>query len=150
MLARLWPESRASQCVANQLNPASAPTHAALEALLAKIITRLLRLLTRLGHLVEEAGETYLAGSFIDPDDVMTPLQTAAANYRIAQGPRAGQKVLNLQLAPRRPVPDGESSALCANERRPAQVTAPKKPKPTPGSESWNPVGFETKEGRAC
>ena len=68
---------------------------------LAKIITRLLRLLTRLGHLVEEEGETYLAGSFIDPDDVMTPLQAAAANYRIAQGPRAGQKVLSLQFAPR-------------------------------------------------
>ena len=39
----------------------------------------------------------------IDPDDVMTPLQAAAAHYRIAQGPRAGQKVLSLQLAPRHP-----------------------------------------------
>ena len=91
------------------------PTHGALQALLAKIITRLLRLLTRLGHLVEEEGETYLAGSFIDPDDVMTPLQAAAANYRIAQGPRAGQKVLSLQFAPRRAARGGESSALCAN-----------------------------------
>ena len=53
---------------------ASAPTHAALQALLAKIITRILRLLTRLGHLVEEDGETYLAGGVTDPDDVMTPL----------------------------------------------------------------------------
>ena len=60
----------------------------------------------------EEAGETYLAGSVTDPDDVMTPLQAAAANYRIAQGPRAGQKVLSLQLAPRRPGRSGESSAL--------------------------------------
>ena len=96
-------------------HPAGAPTHAALEALLAKIITRILRLLTRLGHLVEEEGETYLAGSVTDPDDVMTPLQAAAAHYRIAQGPRAGQKVLSLQLAPRHPGRSGESSALCAN-----------------------------------
>ena len=43
-----------------------------------------------------------LVGGFTDPDDVMTPLQAAAAHYRIAQGPRAGQKVLSLQLAPRR------------------------------------------------
>jgi len=44
----------------------------------------------------------------------MTPLQAAAAHYRIAQGPRAGQKVLSLQLAPRHPG-SRESSALCAN-----------------------------------
>ena len=94
---------------------AGAPTRAALEALLGKIITRVLRLLTRLGHLVLEEGETYLAGCIIDPDDVMPPLQAAAANYRIAQGPRAGQKVLSLQLGPRRPARAAESSALCAN-----------------------------------
>ena len=45
----------------------------------------------------------------------MTPLQAAAAHYRIAQGPRAGQKVLSLQLAPRRPARGDESLALCAN-----------------------------------
>ena len=65
-------------------HPAIAPTHAALQALLGKIITRILRRLTRLGHLVEEDGQTYLAGGVIDPDDVMTPLQAAAAHYRIA------------------------------------------------------------------
>jgi len=45
----------------------------------------------------------------------MTPLQAAAAHYRIAQGPRAGQKVLSLQLAPRHLGRGGESTALCAN-----------------------------------
>ena len=50
----------------------------------------------------------------IDPDDVKPPLQAAAVHYRIAQGPRAGQKVLRLQLAPRHPG-SRESSALCAN-----------------------------------
>ncbi len=56
-------------------HPAGAPTHAALQALLGKIITRILRLLTRLGHLAEEDGQTYLAGGVTDPDDVMTPLK---------------------------------------------------------------------------
>jgi hypothetical protein len=96
-------------------HPASAPTHAALQALLGKIITRILRLLTRLGHLNEEDGQITLAGGVPDPDDVMTPLQAAAAHYRIAQGPRAGQKVLSLQLAPRHLGRGGESTALCAN-----------------------------------
>ncbi len=94
---------------------ASAPTRAALQALLTKIITRILRRLTRLGHLVEEDGQTTLAGGITDPDDVMTPLQAAAAHYRIAQGPRAGQKVLSLQLAPRRSRGDETYPALCAN-----------------------------------
>ena len=46
----------------------------------------------------------------------MTRLQAAATHYRIAQGPRAGQKVLSLQLAPRHLARSGESRAtLCAN-----------------------------------
>jgi Putative transposase len=101
-------------------HPAPAPAHAALQALLGKIITRVLRLLTRLGHLIEEEGETCLAASFGDPDDLMTPLQAAAANYRIAHGPRAGQKVLSLQLAPRRPRGDQTHPALCANAHGPS------------------------------
>ncbi len=100
-------------------HPAGAPTHAALQALMARIITRILRPLTRLSYFVEEAGEIYLAGSATDPDDVMTPLQ-AAANYRIAQGPRAGQKLLSPQLAPRHLARGGESSALCANAHGPS------------------------------
>ena len=80
------------------------------------IITRILRLLTRLGHLNEEDGQTTLAGGVTDPDDVMTPLQAAATTYRIAQGPRAGQKVRSLQLAPRHLGRGDESSPTrCAN-----------------------------------
>ena len=37
-----------------------------------------------------------LNDSDTDPDNLMAPLQAAAANYRIAHGPRAGQKVLSL------------------------------------------------------
>ena len=55
-----------------------------------------------------------LARGSMDLDNVMTPLQ-AAANYRIAYGTRAGQKVLSLQLAPSRLARSRESSALYAN-----------------------------------
>ena len=90
----------ATAAAAPVFHEAGAPTHAVLEALLGKIIKRILRLLTRLGHLIEEEGEMVLAGvlndSDTDPDNLMAPLQAAAANYRIAHGPRAGQKVLSL------------------------------------------------------
>ena len=93
----------ATAAAAPVFHEAGAPTHAVLEALLGKIIKRILRLLTRLGHLIEEEGEMVLAGvlndSDTDPDNLMAPLQAAAANYRIAHGPRAGQKVLSLQRA---------------------------------------------------
>ena len=73
----------------------AAPTAEELQALLLKIITRIMRLLTRQGFLIEEQGMTYLAE--VDKDPVLTPLQTASCTYRIALGPRAGQKVLSLQ-----------------------------------------------------
>lgn len=44
----------------------------------------------------EEQGMTYLTGT--DADLALGPLQAAACTYRIALGPRAGQKVLTLQL----------------------------------------------------
>ena len=89
-------------------HPAPALTGEKLQALLGKIITRILRLLTREGHLVEEEGMTYVADAhgIIDPDNLLAPLQAASCTYRIALGPRAGRKVLSLQYglraAPRR------------------------------------------------
>ena len=77
------------------------PTDDELHALLQTIITRLMKLLTRRGVLVEEMGQTYLA----EPDDdcqearTLRPLQTAAVTYRIGFGPRAGQKMLTLRGA---------------------------------------------------
>jgi hypothetical protein len=41
---------------------------------------------------------TYLAEA--DTDSALTPLQAASCTYRIALGPRAGQKVLSLQSMP--------------------------------------------------
>ena len=90
---------------------ARAPSSEQLEDLLAKIIARLMRLLTRQGVLVEEQGVRYLAG--IEADQALMPLQAGSCTYRIALGPRAGQKVLSLQAVSGR----GESAspALCAN-----------------------------------
>ena len=78
-----------------------APTDEALETVLHKVITRLMKLLTRRGVLVEEEDSTYMADSDSDSDEARTlrPLQAAACTYRIAFGPRAGQKVLTLQGA---------------------------------------------------
>ena len=42
---------------------------------------------------------TYMADTD-ESDHAMTPLQSAACTYRIALGPRAGQKVLSLQTVP--------------------------------------------------
>ena len=48
-----------------------------------------------------------------DADNLLRPLQAASCTYRIALGPRAGQKVLSLQTIPRRGEPS--TPALCAN-----------------------------------
>ena len=78
-----------------------APTDDALQAVLHRIITRTMKLLTRRGALVEEQGSTCMADNDGDSDEARTlrPLQAAACTYRIAFGPRAGQKVLTLQGA---------------------------------------------------
>ena len=80
---------------------ASTPTDEALQAVLHKIITRMMKLLTRRGVLIEEQGQTYLADNDADSDEarVLRPLQAAACTYRIAFGPRAGRKVLTVQGA---------------------------------------------------
>jgi hypothetical protein len=50
---------------------------------------------------VEEQGQTYMADNDADSDEARTlrPLQAAACTYRIAFGPRAGQKVLTMHDA---------------------------------------------------
>lgn len=86
---------------------APALTGEELQALLGKLITRILRRLTREGHLVEEEGVTYVADAhgIVDPDNVLAPLQAASCTYRIALGPRAGRTVLSLRYAASRAAP---------------------------------------------
>ncbi len=86
---------------------ARAPTRNELRDLLDRIIARLMQMLTRQGHLVEEQGMTYLAD--IGMDTPLRSLQAAACTYRIAFGPRAGQKVLSV-----RTVAGGEEKATAA------------------------------------
>ena len=76
-----------------------APTAEALQTVLHKIISRMMKLLTRRGVLVEEEGSTYVADTDGDSDEAraLRPLQAAARTYRIALGPRAGQEVLTVQ-----------------------------------------------------
>ena len=67
-------------------HPAPALTSEQLQALLGKIITRILRLLTREGHLVEEEGVTYVA----DAHGILDPESPGrfTADPGAAQGPR--------------------------------------------------------------
>lgn len=80
---------------------AAASTDQELHALLQTVIARFMKMLTRRGVLVEEMGQTWLAEPDTDGEEARTvrPLQAAAITYRIAFGPRAGQKVLTLRGA---------------------------------------------------
>jgi hypothetical protein len=92
-----------------------APTDDELHALLQTVITRLMQMLTRRGVLVEDTGQTYLAESDADSDEARTlrPLQAAAITYRIAFGPRTGQRVLTLRGA--MPRETAAHQPLCAD-----------------------------------
>ena len=92
-----------------------APTDDEVHALLQTLIARLMKMLTRRGVLVEDMGQTYLAEPDADGEESRTlrPLHAAAITYRIAFGPRAGQKVLTLRGAmPREATP---RQPLCAD-----------------------------------
>jgi hypothetical protein len=94
---------------------ADASTDDELHALLQTVIARLMKMLTRRGVLVEDMGQTYLAEPDADGEESRTlrPLQAAAITYRIAFGPRAGQKVLTLRGA--MPREDRARQPLCAD-----------------------------------
>ncbi len=89
------------------------PTAEELQALLSRIIRRIMQLLTRKSYLIEEQGMTYLTET--DRDPALGSLQAAACTYRIALGPRAGQKVLSLQTVPSQAAPPTEQR--CVNEQ---------------------------------
>ena len=72
-----------------------------------------MKLLTRRGYFIEEQGMVYLAEN--DSGTAMVPLQSAACTYRIAFGPRAGQKVLSLQSVPRFDTP--HTKQRCVSEQ---------------------------------
>ena len=98
--------ARACRC----FREARAPTVEELHALLAKIIRRLMGLLTRRGALIEEQGVRTLAA--IEADPALAPLQVASCTAPLRSGPRAGHKVLSFQSISPRSEP--ASPALCA------------------------------------
>ena len=74
-----------------------------------------MKMLTRRGVLVEDMGQTFLAEPDADGEEARTlrPLQAAAITYRIAFGPRAGQKVLTVRGA--MPREGAARQPLCAD-----------------------------------
>jgi hypothetical protein len=92
-------------------HPVRAPNAEQLRILLNQIIKRIMKLLTRQGYLVEEQDRLFMAETETDP--AMSPLQSAACTYRIALGPRAGQKVVTLQTVPS--IDAQQSLQRCAN-----------------------------------
>ena len=78
------------------------PSRDELAGLLDRIIARLMKMLTRQGYLAD-----------MDTDNLLASLQAAACSYRIALGPRAGQKVLSLRTVAGRD--EKNTRALCAD-----------------------------------
>ena len=76
-----------------------APTDEALQTVLQKVITRMMKLLTRKGVLVEEQGQTYMTDDDADSEEarVLRPLQAAAWPCRPSRAsgpaPRQAQTV---------------------------------------------------------
>jgi len=91
--------------------PVHAPTAEQLQTLLTRIIKRVMKLLTRKGYLIEEEGMTYMAE--IEPNTALASLQSAACTYRIALGPRAGQKVLTLNITPTQKIQEPQHTQAC-------------------------------------
>ncbi len=92
-----------------------APSDEDIWEVLQRRIKRVMKQLVRRGILVEDQGETYLADDVADSKEarVLRPLQKGSCVYRIAFGPRAGQKVLTLQGA--LPREARGKQRLCAN-----------------------------------
>jgi hypothetical protein len=80
------------------------PTDDEVHALLQTLIARLMKMFMRRSVLVQDMGQAWLAEPDTDGEEARTlrPLQAAAVTYRIAFGPRAGQKVLTLRVRPLR------------------------------------------------
>ena len=79
---------------------AGAPTDDELHALLQTVITRLMKMFTRRGVLIEEMGQTYLAEPDADGDEARTlrQLQAAAVTYRIASHRIASHRIASHRL----------------------------------------------------
>ena len=98
---------------AAEFHSARSPTTEQLQRLLSQIIQRIMKALTRNGALIEEEGMSYLAE--METDAALSPLQSAACTYRIALGPRVGQKVLTLKTISTQNTQPQENKKYCVN-----------------------------------
>ena len=98
---------------AAEFHSVRSPTTEQLQNLLSQIIQRIMKVLTRNGALIEEEGMSYLAE--METDAALSPLQSAACTYRIALGPRAGQKVLTLKTISTQNTQPQENKKYCVN-----------------------------------
>ncbi len=99
-------------------HPVRSPTLEQVHTLLPTISRRIMRLLIRTGHIVEEQETLCMAENTDETDTAMVPLQAAACTYRIALGPRAGQKVVTAQTVPSTAAPHtNNTTPRCANEQ---------------------------------
>ena len=73
----------------------SAPTEKEITAVLSQIVTQTMELSTCAGYVTGEEGRATVASD--EDEDVLAPLQAASITYRIAYGPRQGQKLLTSQ-----------------------------------------------------
>ena len=99
-------------------HPVRSPSAEQVQTLLNKIIQRIMRLLIRTGHSVEEHETLFMAENTAETNTALAPLQAAACTYRIALGPRAGRKVVTLQTVPSSAAPNTPNTAQrCAQEQ---------------------------------
>ncbi len=86
------------------------PAHQALQKLLERIAQRIAHSLERKGLLVRDSDHSLLTLEDADSGP-MDDLLAHSITYRVAMGPRAGQKVLTLQTLPASP-PSEQNNAL--------------------------------------
>ena len=130
-----------------------APSDEDIWEVLQRIIKRVMKQLVRRGILVEDQGEMYLADDVADSEQARTlrPLQRGSCVYRIAFGPRAGQKVLTLQGALPREVSGkqrlcGFHGVLAPNAKLRAKVVP--RPADEPAQKESTPEDDEAAHGR--
>jgi hypothetical protein len=95
-----------------------APSVAELEALLNRIIQRILKLLTRTGYLIEEQGMRYLAEA--DSDRALMPEASGGLHLSHCAGATRGAKSAE---PANRPQPSGRFSAAGLRQRARLQST---------------------------
>ena len=109
-------------------HPVRAPTAEQLQTLLHQIIKRVMKLLTRLGYLVEEQDMLFLAET--DTDAAMAPLQSASwlPVSSIRLGMINGGRLGHPPVVMMKPAEDGNCDDLSSELRHGLRVGGPRYP----------------------